>query len=396
MTKGSVKLFSLILGFTLSGHLASAGFTDSDVSVLYPIAQIAFEDYYLGLSAAKANGELLSQNQYKTINDLVIDNNGSVSGLAGYNRFKVLSIRIDPCSFRPQAPCEPEIRLVAQTHHMVGFNESALHLVYQLTSNEFDQLTRDYQKLLDLHPVPTAPELGIQPRFSVDEKNDFQKGFENLILQSIGQKNIYRVALMSRFADEWVFMNLDADHSSAEPTLTPAPFPHGHGATMQIFRGSEFTTDPNLNSSVNFEPNTGFPNIVGDLMRKQRLLTAQELALKDPTTLNANETQYLDRYEKIHTFARDMMTDTQRFNRFNTDCFSCHAGAQALKFSQRLFADNFANQSFPFIEAAWPSVYSTDEKPNSIIAFGYINQEPSVSDRTRQESQEVADKLNSL
>jgi hypothetical protein len=121
-----------------------------------------------------------------------------------YSTIRLVSMRVDPCGHRDDTDCGPQIRLVWQA---LGFpktdgsapvvgNTLFFHSFYSLTKEEFESFANDLAVILDQYSPPTKNrQLDVHPAFVRDGiASPFGTQFKNLVLKTVGMKNIHRIA----------------------------------------------------------------------------------------------------------------------------------------------------------------------------------------------------------
>lgn len=383
------SILVLLVFFTFSMGLSK--FEPNDISILYPRADVDFDKYYVGLDHILTHQKLLSLEQFQFIERHLNSNQKKPGQFAPYEMWKTVSIRLDPCAARKNSNCVPEIRLGVQPYDLKEFQNSAIHLVFEVTKDQirslFDQLIDIKEKYNISHPDSISPHKG----FSPTKKSGFQLDFERLVFSLLGQDNLFRVGIMISIPGEWFFAgySVKRNKKNRSISLVSEPFPHGHGEDVQIFSGKGFSTSSSANSKIEFSPNTALVNMIGDIMRNSQLRSSFEAAEKSEQNQTIEEKNLVDRNRTIHRFATDLVSNLRKFNRFNTDCFSCHGASQALKYSEKVHRNNFSSE-YPFLQTSWPLQFSAETLPQAMISFGYISYgtpRVSLSDRVRTETQ---------
>jgi hypothetical protein len=225
--------------------------TMNDVSILFPLPCDAADlDTLLSASSSGARGTLLPGELYASIGPISGPSPSDASPLtiALYSSLRVVAMRIDPC-FASLAPdpngegCQAQIRLVLQD--LEGGDggasafDSALHLFYSLTRDEFLALARalvalrvaneDGESLGPLAPHPIMVKQGLAGPMS--------EGVKTLILQYAGEENLTRVAKLGIVPGlmSWTLEATDVEDAATaatSPVVIPT-LPGDAGVTLQ-------------------------------------------------------------------------------------------------------------------------------------------------------------------
>ena len=392
------SFFIIAIFFKLSICLST--FQPNDLAILYPIADMDFNSYYPGLNKLGKQGPLLTGEQFTFISSHLMTQDENPGQFATYNTWKILSIRIDPCSARQNSNCQPEIRLVAQPYEVKEFKNSALHLVYEIDENQLVLLLQKIRQLNSKYDIRHSNIISPHSGLHTAKITDFQKDFETLFFPLIGQENLFRIGIMVSKSSRWLFAGYETswDPTLQKKVLKPESIPHGDNSEFQVFSGRGFSFRPTANSKVEVYPKSDISSAVGHLMKNRQLRKSFEILTKENETLNKAEKKHIEQNQINHKVAVEIVTNTQHFNRFNTDCFSCHGASQALKYSQKVFSKNFSGL-YPYPKTNWQTKYSAEAIPQAMIAFGYVSYgfpRPSLSDRVRVEVAESLKRIKSL
>ncbi len=360
---------------------AGTSFTDggldlNDVSWLVPLPAAGQVNTMLGFDARGSRGPLLPRTLYDALP-------GMVSGLDPdmlFGTFRVVSIRVDPCfPASAMGGCLKQLRLVAQPVVVDSMLQSstedgAIHLFYELNGADFADVRATLAELkalagsetdgkpLDVHPVMKRQGLG----------GAYATKLFALVLRLCGQQNLKRVAFMRLVQHDvaWRFGALNVENGQ----LVADPIPRLNSSLEQGVQ--EFGND-------DFRSGELQPEAIGDPFPV--LLSESEFRLTDQRTFDRAVTAAL----RIEHPARS--------NPKTMDCGSCHTASRSLRnankerpFDVSAHEDRFvANPRFNLTR-----VDAVGDDPRALRAFGYFEDKSAFSQRTINESAEVAEALS--
>lgn len=357
-----------------------ASFTDggldlNDVSWLLPLPTPSQHSLLLGLGASGSKGPLLPRGLYDSLPGLVEVQDSATL----FPRFRIISARIDPCfPAEPTSGCLKQLRLVAQPVIVEAFKttteDGTIHLFYELTGDEFASARTTLTELkalaggatdgepLDVHPVMRAEGLS----------GPYATKLHAMVTRLCGAQNLTRVAFMRlvQFEVAWRFGAFDVVNGA----LVADPIPRLSTLTqqgVQEFGNTEFR-------SGQLQPAASGDDLVV-------LLSESELRLTDTRTFERGVTSAL----RIEHPARS--------NPKTVDCGSCHVASRAL---------SNARLERPIDTATHPDAFTANPRfdlrrvdevgddPRALRAFGYFGAKSALSQRTINESAEVAESLS--
>ncbi len=358
---------------------AGGGFTDggldlNDVSWLLPLP--ASRSQLLSLASAGPKGALLPRALYDAVP-------GTVTGLdpaTVYGEYRVVGVRVDPCFPRDaQGGCIPQVRLVAQPVIAEGFTASTtrdatLHLFYELTAAELGDAHRRVWALhalaagrtqgrpLEVHPVLRAE--GLTGPYGV--------ALHELVTRLCGAQNLTRVAFMRLVQDDvaWRFGALEVVGGA----LVAEPIPRLGELTEQGVQ--EF-------GNTAFRSGELQPTVPGDDL--DVLLSESALRLTDERTLQRGLTSAL------------RLEHPARHSPKTADCGSCHVASRARRNAEQRRGVDTSGHPDAFTANPRFDLTRTDgvgDDPRALRAFGYFGRESALSQRTINESAEVAEVLS--
>jgi hypothetical protein len=364
-------------GLADSGVLTptDGGFDLNDVSWLLPLPVATQQSLLLGFTASGGKGELFPRKHYDALPGLVVN----ADAAALFAKFKIISARIDPCF--PKAVtggCIKQLRLVAQPLVVKNFSttteDATIHLFYELTDAEFGSALEALHELkrlaagrtegkpLDVHPVIRAEGLN----------GPYATTLHALVTRLCGEQNLTRVAFMRLVQEDvaWSFGALNLING----TLAADPIPRLNNLTLQgvqEFGNTEFR-------SGQLQPAASGDDLVV-------LLSESEMRLTDQRTLNRAVTSAL------------RLEHPARSNPLTADCASCHVVSRALsnaRLERKLDTSAHADAFVGNVRFDLRRVDAVGDDPRAMRAFGYFGTLSAFSQRTINESAEVAEVLS--
>ena len=362
------------------GPSSDAGFSDggfdlNDVSWLLPLPAPAQQSLLLGLDATGTRGPLLPRSLYDALPGLVTTQDAG----ALFPKFRVVSVRIDPCFPKePTSGCLKQIRLVAQPVIVQAFQtkteDGAIHLFYELTDAEFDSARVTLTELrrlaagatdgkpLDVHPVMRAEGLA----------GPYATTLHAMLTRLCGEQNLTRVAFMRVIQTDvaWRFGALNVSRGA----LVADPIPRLTDVTQQGVQ--EF-------GNTDFRSGELQPAASGDELPV--LLSESEMRLTDQRTLDRAVTSAL------------RIENPGRSNPKTVDCASCHVASRALhntRMERPIDTSTHADQYVGNPRFDLRRVDGAGDDPRAMRAFGYFGDKSALSQRTINESAEVAEALS--
>ncbi len=360
---------------------AGSPFTDggldlNDVSWLVPLPPAAQVPSMLGLETNGGRGPLLPKPLYDALPGLVT----GLDAQALYTQFKVISIRIDPCFPRTATSgCIQQLRLVAQPITVTALlktttEDGTIHLFYDLSDADFADAKQMVWQLkalagantdgvpLDVHPVMRAQGL----------TGPYATLLHGLVRRLCGAQNLTRVAFMQLLQPgaAWTFGAFNVENSQ----LVADPIPRLNALTVQGVQ--EF-------GNTDFRSGQLQPAATGDDL--QVLLSESEMRLTDQRTLDRAVTSAL----RIEHPARS--------NPKTIDCGSCHTASRALSNARKERSIDTSTHADRYVGNPRFNLTRVDavgDDPRALRAFGYLDAQSALSQRTINESAEIADAMS--
>lgn len=356
--------------------VSDGGLDLNDVSWLLPLPGPAQRNALLGLDAAGARGALLPRSLYDALPELMPD----VTQDALHDELRVIGVRVDPCfpADAQSAGCIKQVRLVAQPvffSPLASTRDATIHLFYDLSDADWADVVATLRELkalsgdatrgvpLDVHPVVKREGLS----------GAYATKVHALVTRLCGAQNLSRVAFMRLLQEDvaWRFgaFNVVSGAYVADP----------------IPRLSNALTEQGVQEFGNTAFRSGElqPEAIGDQL--STLLSESEMRLTDERTLQRAVTSALQ------------LEHPARLNPKTADCGSCHVVSRALTNAKRQrqldvsgHADFFSfNPRFNLAR-----VDAVGDDPRALRAFGYFGTLSALSQRTINESAEVAEALS--
>lgn len=356
------------------GGFLDGGLDVNDVSWLLPLPAVRTQ--LPGLAATGAKGALLPRGLYDEMPSTVTGLEAAVL----YDEYRVVGVRVDPCFPRDaQGGCVPQVRLVAQPVIADGpgrttTRDATLHLFYELTASEFAEAHRAVWALhglaagrtqgrpLEVHPVLSAEGLG----------GPYAVELFGLVSRFCGAQSLVRVAFMRLLQDDvaWRFgaFNVQAGALVADeiPRLGALTEQGVQEFGNTAFRSGELQPEP-----------------VGDELSV--LLSESAMRLTDERTLQRGLTSAL-RHEH-----------PERLNPKTADCGSCHVASRARRNAEGRRMVDTSRHPDAFVGNPRFDLRRTDavgDDPRALRALGYFGRDSALSQRTINESAQVAEVLS--
>ena len=344
----------------------------NDVSFLLPLPAPNRLDSLLGLSVGGDLGPLLPRPLYERL-PLLVEGQDEA---ALFDELRVVSVRVDPCfpgSAPPNPPsCVRQVRLVAQPvvvdQGVVTTRDATVHLFYSLAPARFDGVLRRLFELDELAGTLTNGPLDVHPvlrRQGLD--GPYGARLRTLVLEACGPATLSRVAVMSVDAQgaAWQFTAFDVRAGE----LVDDVIPRLPMLKVQAFQ--EFGSDSFRNGAL-------VPAAFGDPL--DLLLSEREMRLLDRRSLDRALTSAL------------RIEHPERSSPKTVDCASCHVASRARRNAEAFHrvdtsghVDRFQAPGFDLSR-----VDEAKDDPRALRAFGYFGRASAFSQRTINESAQVA------
>jgi len=390
MKKFSVALVSFYYLFSLIGFNLNAGdisretLNINDVSILFPLPKQRNVDL-LKLDDVGFGGQLLTKSVYDNVVGTLI---GTITENL-YPKIRIVSLRIDPCFESMDLgseKCIKQIRIVGQptvidpgTANTTTL-DGAIHLFYELTQNQFNQIIEGLKKLkkevaLDYSDTP----LSVHPAMEAQGlEGSFYSGLKPLLLKNIGDQNLVKITFMRRgtAGDAWEFGGYDrTKNGDFKPFTIPVI-----GIENEFFSTRSMGV---LGQRLIPRESTLGANIRGHFPVK---------FLRTSRIENLNNEEFLLGLQKLLR-----IENPTKFNSGTVDCVSCHVAGHTLKYVENysgISTENDINR-FNIPESVNGKLMDqTQSFPKSLRAFGYFLDLRAISQRTVNDSAVVVDFLN--
>ncbi len=367
----------------------------NDVSVLYPLAQVAAEEKALLAASAKGpNGALLPKALYDTTLGFgEVDPDGQLhpgqdTGLY-YPKLRLVAFRLDPCfaqigPVEDVAKCDNQLRVIFQTIHAGVPGDAvdgAIHVFYRITRAE---LTSALEEVIALRIANGGTKrlgpLGVHPIMKEQSLTGaMAKGLNDIVLKYGGEKNLMRFTAFTPagLATTWDFRGFDVANGKATAMKIPTLPKGGDDTSVRFFKGfSGF--------SGSFTPETTSKD---DMQIFGNLATAKAAS----------------KAEQQSAFDASVRIDNPDFHSPDTiDCASCHVasvarvlvGEKELKLKANP-KDVFFTASKYVLKSELKSATPVNtESASNFHAFSYRFTQPMVNQRTVNETASVVAYVN--
>lgn len=296
-----------------------------------------------------------------------------------FSSFRIVSARIDPCFPETAAGgCIKQLRLVAQPVIADGFTsasteDATIHLFYALSDADFDAALVQLAALKSLAGnATTGQPLDVHPVMKREGMNGrYATTLKALITSKCSAQNLSRVAFMKLVQKDvaWLFGAFNV----VDGALVEDVIPRLDDLKQQGVQ--EF-------GSADFPSGQLQPEAVGDFF--PTLLSESEFRITDDRTFTRAITSALHIEHPAKSSPKTI------------DCASCHTVSRALTNAQKerpfdmtQFAERFVgNPRFDLRR-----VDEAGQDPRAMRSFGYFGKQSALSQRTINESAEVADAL---
>ncbi len=370
--------------------------TPAEVSVLFPLPSNLSSTSALRLDSSGVHGALLTKSRFDALPAFrpTGPNDTAASELA-YARFRVVGLRVDPCS--PDATavatapgtCRQELRLVAQplfetpSAPTTSARDSAIHLVYGLDDASFGGVLSNLRKLRKEHGA-SEPRALLGPHPALVREGEGGPAGELLratILAAAGEARLTRVTFM--LGDglfTWSFGGFDVGASGMTRIaifgLSPTP-DRAEQAQLIVASGEVLSVSPTSTDSRALQPLFGVPDCGPIPTPGCPTFKLERTASEIRTALQG---------------ALDVENPARR-NSETSDCVSCHLAGPL-----RDRASTLGHSTAGLSAFAVPSNLVAPSAANArqLRAFGYFDSTPVVSQRTVNESISVVSALRAL
>jgi len=354
----------------------SAEFHLHDVSILFPIAETVALQRLWRPDFSGFKGELLPASARELLPDLIdLRENDEV-----LRSLRAVSLRLDPCF---DSPCRRQIRLVWQpllVDHEGGRPitlDAAVHTFYDLNEDQWRAFIAKYRRLLQGGDGRSGP-LNVHPRLKSEGlAGPFMDQLTDLMPSYIGAGNLTRVTFMSLAGtgNVWSFGGFDWRNDKGIPMTIPRVEVQG-----QNFVNS---AKPRLyfeNASMVPAP-TGADTLATILRDSRHLSSAEEDAV-------VAEARIIMKMENPRVHSPRTL-----------DCVSCHVAQSARAYAETRYPwrmRDFHHSPERYMSGSHnlSNISPVKQVTGNLRAFGYFVDQPAISQRTINESAEVAEQLN--
>ena len=370
----------------------------NDVSILLPIPSSLDDSNALSLSSAGNGGALLSLDNFNAIQPFPDDGGpGDIGGTPTgyYDRWRVVSARIDPCfpdlallTTNPTA-CRRQLRLVAQpfttdqSSNLFEADDDAIHLLYDLSADDFTAMATQFLSIGDASTHDASLPLGVHPIIAQQGLGgSAATTLRATILAYAGATTLSQYTFVQgRFAD-WQFGAFRIINGVRTPIaihgLGTSDSNHGTLQETDVSDVGIFGMVPSSAEDDALAPLAGtFSNPSGNIGGGMATLTAS------PTDIAAAMQKTFD------------LETPSMFNAGTLDCSGCHAAGRVRIRGIGLGATttgttHYSNEPFNLELKADSSVQGALQQQR---AFGYNLAEPVWNQRVINESAAIAVQL---
>lgn len=345
----------------------------NDVSILMPLPKTTNE-LTKGLVSAQ---EVLPKDLFERA---VGTSGPGGTPVVAYADLRVVGIRFDPCfggfagKSIASATCQNQMRLVLQPVSVAsGAADSAVHAFYSLTRAE---VTAALEKVVDLRVGKRLGPLAPHPVMAKEGlTGPAAKALHDLVVANA--KNLVRFTTFSSsgLGTAWNFSGFDVASGATTPMVIPT-LPAGT-TSVSFFRG--------------FEPNTLSGDFTPPTTAADDLQLLGNLA---KATANADG-------RKLAFEAAERVEDPRLHTPDTIDCASCHAAQPAIDMvGTRKFQLERGPEAFAPDERFVPksdfaqTTKPTDTNDVNVHMFGYKGRNPSIHQRTINESAAIVAALS--
>ena len=305
-----------------------------------------------------------------------------------YGEWRVVAARLDPCfpthAFLQSDPskCRRQLRLVAQPHpegmNGGGSDDNSIHLLYDLTQAQFDDLAARWVAPLKDQAGARAETLQVSPRMKSEGlQGTYANGIRALIKEFAGPDTLRQVTFMEGRGVAWEF----GGFMVSSGTHTSIQIPGLDGGVKEVTTANSnapFSITPHSKVAFELDPLAGRFVTDGGIGSGSLVFDAT------PSQMQAALQRSLD----VDNPLTDLHPDS-------LDCSVCHvanrARARAVRMGQSVQGlSRYENARRP---TSVTNASAFGEETMEQRAFGYHFGGPVVNQRVANESAEVADLL---
>lgn len=356
------------------------GWSVNDVSYLFPLPKPGEDKLLLSLDQKGPKGELLPKKHYDAHVKYLWE---AFFREEGYAWSRIVALRIDPCA---GDDCHAEIRLSAQplsgdpgiANPMTSTIDAAIHLIYQSTKKDFASFVKALEKLKQAAGADYDGEpLGPHPAMAREGlSGPFATGLRAAILKHVGASTLakWTVMVRGRNSTNWTFEQFEKSGTGYEPTPIPA-------------------TNGGLKQGVNEI------GLNGDTKTRDTIVAPVDDAIGYPKELwKSSEVDALSKSELEALLGRlASFEDPEKTSNLTLDCGSCHLSENARPYFEELTGTKTPKKFLTFTPPPGQNLERHDETNLSgqvLRAFGYMDKNVAISQRTINESARVAHYLS--
>lgn len=347
----------------------------NDVSILLPLPSGPTAQGYLSASSSGAKGALLPQSVFAQIPGFPVMPSEGLE----YDKMRVVSVRFDPCNVaQPGDPCAAQVRMVMQPVTAAGSTkDSALHLFYSLTSEQFAAVVTALRSLRTMAAGATNGPLDVHPVLAAQGMSGaYATALNALLLANAGEQNLTKMTFFLRappLQEVWFF----GGFTRSNGMLTRLNIQGVGTSNQRVIH----TPSDNDGFEYAFTPEATTPED-----HRALLSTAQMDAATDEA-----------RRDAFAGFLRVENPDAHTVDAL--PCAGCHVSTfvtgrarQRFSLADEMFAAHVFRSSRHDLTVRGLAA----QTPSSLRAFGYFHGDVMISQRTVNESAKVADEIERL
>jgi len=334
-----------------------------DLSILVPLP--ASGDLPWMASMPARGGALLPKTVFDKIGRSVFN---TVDDAAEYDALRIVGVRFDPCfTTSLTAACQPQIRVIFQTlaaDRASGFNDGAVHALYNLSATDFaDALA--HLRALDAPQNRDYSPLGVSPVLKAQGMDGtYARGLAEILAAYAGPSTLARMTFMSRTDSRQSQWQLGGFHIKANAaTGFPAAGPIkivGSTETLQTVSNEGFGGGINYSVTPMIADSAGTAGLSAFSLR----------------SLTATQRKAVAAWAQRQESPLATVPDT-------TDCASCHIAGQTTRTLVGI------DPGLLSLDGGPRAVGGAETQGDNLRAFGYFGKDPMVSIRTANETAAV-------
>ena len=370
-------------------------FALNDASILFPPPdKMADLNFYLGLESKESS--LISRKNYEFIRKSSSHREMPISDelskrVLDYSQWKVVAFRFDPChKTKIDSPCQGQIRLVAQpmieplknekrrVPNQIFAADFGMHLIYSINPSQVNEVIGSLRELKRRYnPNSRMQPLGVHPAFLSPSRDEFAQQIKKLIVTYSKEEDLSfaaflgsAVAVTGDLPFRWLF----SAYRVEKDQVIPFKIPNTEETVMRFFLAEGDGENGIL----------PLPSIKGDSL--------------------APALDSVRIFEDV-PYAKDAINKAIRIENPNlhsaesVDCVSCHiATTVRVPLESQLFGEKGLDSKDRYMNSKQNLTRDPLYRTGALFVhnFGFINNEPIVSQRTINEAAKASDFINAI